>query len=57
MANPQCNVKLDRDISASKNILAQVQRQLNLKDGKTLCEQCHQKEDKYRAKFFKLVTT
>lgn len=28
---PQCNVKLDRDISASKNILAQVQRELNLK--------------------------
>lgn len=30
---PQCNVKLDRDISASKNILAQVQRELNLKSG------------------------
>ena len=30
---PQCNVKLDRDISASKNILAQVQRELNLKGG------------------------
>lgn len=30
---PQCNVRLDRDISASKNILAQVQRELNLKSG------------------------
>jgi putative transposase len=28
---PQCNVKLDRDVNASQNILAQVQRELNLK--------------------------
>lgn len=34
---PQCNVKLDRDINASSNILAQVQRELNLKGGRN----CH----------------
>lgn len=28
---PQCDVKLDRDKNASKNILAQVQRELNFK--------------------------
>lgn len=36
---PQCNVKLDRDINASSNILAQVQRELNLKGGRN----CHLK--------------
>ena len=30
---PNCNSNLDRDINASKNILAQVQRELNLKRG------------------------
>lgn len=28
---PSCNAKLDRDVNASKNILAQVQRELNIK--------------------------
>ena len=28
---PQCKIKLDRDVCASQNILAQVQRELNLK--------------------------
>jgi putative transposase len=32
-ACPNCNSKLDRDVNASKNILAQVQRELNLKSG------------------------
>ena len=31
---PRCNKKLDRDINASQNILAQVLRELNLKDGR-----------------------
>lgn len=31
---PQCNTKLDRDINASQNILAQVLRELNLKSGR-----------------------
>ncbi len=31
---PQCKTKLDRDINASKNILAQVLRELNLKSGR-----------------------
>jgi putative transposase len=30
---PQCKARLDRDICASQNILAQVQRELNLKGG------------------------
>jgi len=30
---PQCKIKLDRDVCASQNILAQVQRELNLKGG------------------------
>lgn len=30
---PHCKTKLDRDVNASKNILAQVQRELNLKSG------------------------
>jgi len=30
---PKCKIKLDRDICASQNILAQVQRELNLKGG------------------------
>jgi len=30
---PNCNSKLDRDVNASKNILAQVQRELNIKCG------------------------
>ena len=31
---PQCKTKLDRDINASKNILAQILRELNLKGGR-----------------------
>jgi putative transposase len=31
---PNCNSKLDRDVNASKNILAQVQRELNIKCGR-----------------------
>ena len=31
---PQCETKLDRDINASQNILAQVLRELNLKGGR-----------------------
>lgn len=36
---PSCNFKLDRDINASKNILVQVQRELNVKGGRN----CHLK--------------
>jgi putative transposase len=31
---PNCNSKLDRDVNASKNILAQVQRELNIECGR-----------------------
>ena len=31
---PSCNSKHDRDVNASKNILAQVQRELNIKCGR-----------------------
>lgn len=31
---PSCNLKLDRDVNASLNILAQVQRELNIKSGR-----------------------
>lgn len=31
---PQCQTKLDRDLNASKNILAQVQRELNIQGGR-----------------------
>ena len=36
---PKCKAKHDRDICASLNILAQVQRELNLKGGRN----CHLK--------------
>jgi len=36
---PNCKSNLDRDVNASKNILAQVQRELNLKGGRS----CHLK--------------
>jgi len=36
---PRCEAKLDRDVNASKNILAQVQRELNIAGGR----ECHLK--------------